>query len=227
MADELKGFELLKWQPIYAIIDALQYEHPQMITVALLCLDSDKSAQILQLLPQELSNNVIKRVTNLSPVSSFAMNTLSDYLEEQFTQHEKFKLITSDGVNIAANIISNMDIQSETEVMSYLTQENKATYERIQDKLFPFERLAKFDSRSMQTLMAEIGNDELVIALNGADDSIKDIFFKNMSAKSVDLLKDDLDSAGPAKPQDAIEAQKRIVALAKRLITEEKIYLGK
>lgn len=225
MAEELKGCELLKWQPIYSIVDALIDEHPQIITVALMCLESEKSAQILQLLPQELSHNVINRITNLSPVSSYAMKTLSDYLEEQFTQPEKFKLITSDGVSIAANIIANMDGKSETDVMTYLSSENKVISEKIQDRLFPIERLAKFDSRSMQTLIAEIGNDELILALNGADESIKKIFFKNMSAKSVDLLNDDIDSAGPPKTVESIEAQKRIVALAKKLISEDKIYL--
>jgi len=226
MAEELKGCELLKWQPVYSIVDALEDEHPQIITVALMCLDSEKSAQILQLLPQELSNNVINRITNLSPVSSYAMKTLSDYLEEQFTQPEKFKLITSDGVNIAANIIANMNGDSENEVMSYLTTENKAVYDKIQDRLFPFERLAKFDSKSMQTLIAEIGNDELILALNGATAPLKQMFFKNMSAKSVDLLKEDLETAGPVKLQEAIDAQKRIVALAKKLINEQKIYMS-
>ena len=226
MADELKGCELLKWQPIHSIFDALEGEHPQIITVALMCLDSGMSAKILKLFPPELSKNLIKRITNLSPVSSYAMNTLSEYLEEKFTQTEKFKLITADGVNIAANIIANMDQTSENEIMSYLTTENKETYEKIQERLFPFERLAKLDGRSMQTLIAEISNDELVLALNGATESIQVMFFKNMSAKSVDLLKDDIDSAGPFKPKEANEAQKRIVDLAKKLISEQKIYLS-
>jgi len=226
MADELKGCELLKWQPLYSIVDVLEDEHPQIITVALMCLDSDRSAQILRLFPQELSKNIIKRITQLTPVSSYAMNTLSEYLEEKFTQSEKFKLITADGINIAANIIANMDAKAEDDVMSYLTTENNETYEKIQERLFPFERLAKLDGRSMQTLIAEISNDELILALNGAQESIQAMFFKNMSTKSVDLLKDDIDSAGPVKTQDSIEAKKRIVALAKKLIGEQKIYLS-
>jgi flagellar motor switch protein FliG len=225
LLDELEGIALLKWQPLHSIIDALGDEHPQMITVALMSLDSEKSAQILSWLPKDKSNDVINRMTALSQVSAFAMKTLSDYLLEQFSVSEKFKLITSDGVDRAANIIAHMDGAGESEVMSFLTSRNETVVKQIQDKLFPFERLAKFDSRSLQTLLTEISNDDLVLALKAAEPSLQNVFFKNMSSKTVSLLKDDLESLGPKKKEDLIDAQKRIVSVAKRLLEEEKIIL--
>jgi flagellar motor switch protein FliG len=225
LSEELVGVELLKWQPLHVIIDALEEEHPQIITVALMCLDGEKSAQILKWLPSELSKEVINRMTNLSPVSSYAMKTLSEYLQEQFTKTEKFKLITSDGVDMAANIISHMDNQEEKEILSFLTNENNDAYQRIQGKLFPFERLAKLDSRGLQTVIAEVANNDLVLALKGASEEVKAVFFKSMSSKTVDLLKDDMDSLGPKKIEDLMDAQKRIIDIAKKLAEEQKIIL--
>ncbi|WP_133128856.1 flagellar motor switch protein FliG [Legionella nagasakiensis] len=224
-AEGLKGFELLKWQPLYLIVDALEEEHPQIITVILMCMDSEKAAEILKWLPKDLSKNVIKRMTNLSPVSHYAMNTLSDYLEEQFTSSEKYKRITSDGINMAANIISYLDSDIEHEIMSYLTEENKDVYEKLQGKLFPFEKLAKMDTKSLQLLLSEVPQEDLVLALKGADNELRNVFFKNISAKTVDLIKDDLEASGPVKIEDVLAAQKRMIELAKQLSDEEKIVL--
>lgn len=225
LSEELVGVELLKWQPLHVIIDALEEEHPQIITVALMCLDSEKSAQILKWLPRELSQEIINRMTSLSPVSSYAMKTLSEYLQEQFTKTEKFKLITSDGVDMAANIIAFMDGKEENEIMSFLTDQNQEAYQRIQEKLFPFERLAKLDSKSLQILLAETVNDDLVLALKGSDEPVRAALFKNMSSKTVDLLTDDMESTGPKKISEIVDAQKRIIDLAKKLAEEQKIIL--
>lgn len=224
-ANELKGLELIKWQPVHQIVEAIQDEHPQIITVTLMCLDSEKSAQVLKCLPTNVSSDVIKRMTHSNQVSQFAMNALSNYFEEQFTRSEKFKFITDDGVNLAASIIAQLDVKSEHDILDSLGQQDQEITEKLQDKLFPFERLGELDSRSLQTLIAEISNEDQILALKGADEEIQDIFFKSMSSKTAELLKEDMESKGPVKLAEVLQAQKRIVALAKQLSVEEKIFI--
>jgi flagellar motor switch protein FliG len=221
----MKGLELLQLQPLHQLVAAIQDEHPQVITVTLMCLQSDLSAKILKCLPKSLSQDVIMRMTHSNPVSQYAMNLLSNYFEEQFAKTEKFKLLTSDGFNLAANIIAQMDAESETEMMASLEKNNQDITEKLQDKLFPFDKLAEMDNRSMQTLIAELSNDDLVLALKGADEEIKTLLLKSMSKKSAELLQEDIESKGPVKLSDVLAAQKRIVAIAKKLSKEEKIFL--
>lgn len=223
LMQSLKGIELLKWQPIHAIVNVLKDEHPQIITVALICLDSTKAAKILSELPKETAKTVIKRMSQLSPLSQFAMEILSEYLEAQFTQATTFKLLHDDVVNAAADIISKLDAATEHEIVSFLHEDNVALGEKIQEKLFPFEKLGQLDNRSLQTLLKEIEQDVLSVALKGADDHIKKIFFKAMSAKSAELLQEDMDSLGPVKINDVIEAQKKMVQKAKELASDDKI----
>ncbi len=222
---ELIGIGLLKWQPMHIIISVLEEEHPQLVTIALMYLASEKAANILANLPKTLANEVINRMTALSPVSSVAMTLLSDYLVEQFSNTEKFNKIDSDGIDTAANILSFMDEASEQDVLSFLTEENKDACERIQEKLFPFERLTTMDTKNFQLFLAEVSNEDLMLALKGADDRIQKIFFKNMSSKSAALLQEDMESMGMKKPSDFIEAQKRLVEAAKKMIAEQKIML--
>lgn len=225
LPETLRGFDLLKWQPVYTIVDALEEEHPQIITIALMCLDSEKSAQVLKWLPKDLARDVIRRMTRCSPVSHYAMKMLSDYFEERFTKTEKFRVLTSDGMNMAASIMAHLDEGMETEILTWLSDENREVSEKLQDRLFPFEKLAQFDSRSLQTLLAEVSNEDMVLALKGADEDMRKVFFKCMSSKTAELLRDDMDSTGPVKLNDVLEAQKRIVELAKRLGEEEKIFM--
>lgn len=224
-SEGLNGFERLEWQPLYSIVDLLEEEHPQIITVLLMCMNSEKAAQVLKWLPKDLSKDLIKRMAGLSPVSHDAMNVLSEYLEEQLSSSEKYKQITSDGVDIAANIISFLDSDTEQAVMSDLTKSNQELYEKLESKLFPFEKLARLDSKSFQILLAEIEQDDLVLALKGTEEEIREKFYQNMPAKTVDLLKDDLETLGPAKAKEMLASQKKMIALAKQLSQEEKIML--
>lgn len=221
----LEGFELLKWQPLYVIVDALREEHPQIITVALMYLESDKAAEVLKWLPKDISKNVIKRMSHCSPVSQFALRVLSDYFVEQFTKPEKFKMLTADGVNMAANIVSRLDMETEHEIISFIKTEDEALSGKLEDRLFPFEKLAELDARSLRTLLVEIDNKDFVLALKAADDQLKAVFFKNMSLKNVELLKEDLESLGPVKLSDVLIAQKKIIELAKQLSENGKITL--
>ncbi|KGP63723.1 hypothetical protein EP47_05005 [Legionella norrlandica] len=225
LTEEQKGIELLKWQPIHLIEDALRDEHPQIITVVLLCLENHKAAQILNNLPKATSKEVIRRMTNLGPLSESGMKILSNYLEQFFTRTEKFKVLNNDVINKAANIISFLDMDTEKEIISYLGKEDKEITEKIQEKIFPFERLAQLDSRSLQTLLNEVDNNQLTLSLKGADDSVKQAFFKNMSSKSAELIQEDLDSMGPVRLKEVILAQKNIVRQAKQLAAANKIVI--
>lgn len=218
LAEEYKGIDLLKWQPLYSILDALEDEHPQVIIVALMSLDSELAAKILNCFPSDVKKSIIKKMTNLSPVSSYAMQTLSDYLQEKFTNSEKYKQITADGVDRAANIIRCMGDDSEREIMTYLTKEDKIISDKLQDKLFPFERIATLDRKVLQELCQAADHDNLVLALHGANDDIKQAIFGNMSSKTVELVEEDLSSLGSVKPSAVIDAQKRLVEQAKQLL---------
>ena len=224
-SEDLTGLELLKWQSTTRIVDALQDEHPQVIMTALMYLESEKAAEILQQLPKELGKDVIKRMTSCKQISQFALKSLSDYLQEQFTQSEKFKKNASDGVKLAAKILSNLDAITENEILSSLNKDDKIITEQLQDQLLPFEMLIDMDSKSLQVLLSEVNNEDLVLALKGADDTLKKGFFKNMSSKNADLVQDDIDSLGPVKLNDVLQAQKRIIGLAKQLGEQEKIWI--
>lgn len=225
--DQAKWIESFKWQPQETIIAMIQDEHPQVVSVILsVILNGDKASKVIKGLPKNLQNQVIKKASGLSPISVFAMEALADFFKNKLDNTETYNAITVDGVEAVANIISYLDSETEREIMTDLTNTDKLLTEKIQEKILPFERLAHLDNKSLQTLLKDVKSEDLVLALKGVDEYIKSIFMKNMSQKAAEILQDDIEAKGPVKLAVVVEAQKKIIRLAKKLADEEKIVLS-
>jgi flagellar motor switch protein FliG len=226
--EKSQWIELLKYEPMNSILDLVQDEHPQVLTaliVILTQLGSTRASEIMKAQTKEMQNQIVKRMTNIAPISTYGIEAISIFFENELQSTDRYGVVTVDGIDAAANLISYLDSETEREIISTIANDDKKLAEKIQDKLLPFEKLAQLDSKSLQVLLAEVSNEDLVMALKGANEFLKNAFLKNMSSKSADILRDDLASKGPVKLVSVIEAQKRIIILARRLHKEEKIIL--
>lgn len=225
-----KWLELMKSQPINSVFDLVQDEHPQIITAIVIIIfnyiSSDHGGKLIKIMPKTLQNQIFKRMTCIGSMSQFGVEVLARHFEKEFESSDKNNVVTVDGLETVANIISYLDTETENAIMTDLTSEDKALGEKIQDKIFPFQRLAELDKKSMQVLLKEIDSDDLVISLKGVDEHVKSIFLQNMSTKSAEILRDEMDSKGPVKLAAVLDAQKKIIRLAKKLDEEEKIILS-
>jgi len=230
-SDKNQWLELVKLQPMASIGDMIQDEHPQIITAVVVVIfnniSSELGTKLIKSLPKKLQTQIFRRMTTMGSISKFAIDALAAFFSYELQNAEKNNVISVDGLETVANIISYLDSETEREIMSELTGDNKDLGEKLQDKVFPFQRLADLDKKSLQTLLSEVKNEDLVIALKGVDERVKEIFMQHMSVKSAEILRDDLDSKGPVKLAHVIDAQKNIIRLAKKLDEEEKIILTK
>lgn len=225
--DQAKWIESFKWQSHESIVAMIQDEHPQVLTMIIsVILNGDKASKVIKSLSKPLQNQVIKRASGLNPISVFAMEALAKFFKDKLDNTETYNAITVDGIEAVANIISYLDSDTEREIMSDLTNTDKVLTEKIQEKILPFERLAQLDNKSLQTLLKDVKNEDLVLALKGVDEYIKSVFMKNMSQKAAEILQDDIEAKGPVKLAAVVEAQKKIIRLAKKLADEEKIVLS-
>lgn len=225
--DNVKWIDVFKLQSSDMIYSIVQDEHPQVIAViAAHILPSDKASQLIKRLPKELKTQVITLMASLGSVSTFGMNSLAMLFERELHNKQQYNEISINGVEAVANIISYLDSESEREIFEGISTINSDLSTIIQNHIMPFERLAQLDKKSLQTLLSEVENDDLVLALKGAEDYVRNVFLKNMASKSADILRDELESKGPVKISNVIDAQKRIVNHAKKLAEEEKIILS-
>lgn len=226
LVEQYKGFENLRWQTPQLIANLLQDEHPQVISIAMTYLDNEKAAQTIKLFSKELRIDILKRLTQIGPISPTALEDLSTVLQEQLSSPDHYRILTIGGLDTTANIVNFLDSELENEILSTLSESDEKLVNQIQDRMFPFEKLSELEARSLQTLLRDVSNEELALALKGATEDIREIFFKSISARAAEMLRDDLDAMGPVALTKVVDAQKKIISLAKRLAEEGKIMLG-
>lgn len=221
-----KGLEQLKWMDPRAIAELIRLEHPQIIAIVLSFLDPDQAAGVLSEFPERARTDVVMRVATLDGIQPAALQELDEILEKQFSGASNVKSSSLGGVKKAADILNFVDGAVESKVIEQINEADEELSQQIQDNMFVFENLNEVDDRGMQTLLREVSSDQLLLALRGAPEGLREKIFKNMSSRAAEMLKDDLEAAPPAKLSDVESAQKEILTVARRLSDAGEINLG-
>lgn len=226
MGGNTRGLEQLKWLDPKTIAEMVRLEHPQIIAIVLAYLDADQAAQVLNHLPERSRHDIVMRVATLEGIQPAALKELDEIMERQFSGKQRIKSSSIGGAQAAANMLNFLESSAESQIMEQISDIDSDLGDQIQDLMFVFEDLADVDDRSVQMLLREIGTDVLVMALKGADESVKEKFFRNVSKRAGEMLRDDLEAKGPVRVSEVETAQKEILAVARRMADEGQIALG-
>ena len=221
-----KGLEALKWMDPRAVAELIRLEHPQIIAIVLAYLDADQAAEVLQLLPMAVRSDVIARIALLDGVQPSALSELDEIMEKQFAGKSTGKTSVLGGAKAAANIINFLEPSQESALMEQVAKSDEALAARIEELVFVFDNLLDLDDRGMQELLRNVQSDQLLLALKGADEEMKEKIFKNMSQRAGETLKEDLEAKGPVKVSEVENAQKEILKIARKLAESGAIALG-
>jgi flagellar motor switch protein FliG len=221
-----KGLEALKWMEPRAIAEMIRLEHPQILSIVLAYIDPDQAAEVLVHLPEWLRADVIMRIATLDGIQPSALNELDEMMEKQFAGNGGSQSSSLGGPKIAANILNFMDGTAESAVMGLVRKTDDALGARIQDLMFVFDNLLEVDDRGMQELLRQVPGDQLLLALKGADEALKQKIFKNMSQRAAEMMRDDLEAKGPVRLADVEAAQKEVLAIARKMADSGTLALG-
>ena len=222
-----RGLDSLKWMDARQVATIIQHEHPQIQTIVLSYLEPEQSAEILAQFPEAVRLDLIMRIATLEEVQPAALQELNEIMEKQFAGAAGSQSAKIGGLKSAADIMNYLDSSTETQLMNAIQSQDKEIGNQIQDLMFVFENLGAVDDRSIQTLLRDVPSDVLQKALKGADDTLKEKFFKNMSSRASASLKEDLASMGPTKLSDVEAAQKEILTIARKLSDSGAIMLNR
>jgi flagellar motor switch protein FliG len=225
LGDKVKGLEALKWQHPSTIANMLRNEHPQVVAIVLSYFDSDQAAEVLRGIPERFQAEVIYRIATLTTIQPRALFDLNDVLESASSDGKGGKLASIGGEKRAAEILNLVGGGVDSRILDDIATEHEDVSKAIQDKMFVFDDIGGIDDRGIQTIVAEVPSDLLVVALKGADTEIKEKFLSNLSKRQADIMRDDLESGGPVKLSAVEDAQRTIIQTVRRLADEEKIMM--
>lgn len=221
-----KGIEQLKWMDTRAIADLVRSEHPQIVAIILSLLDSDQAADIMMFLPENMRSDLLMRIASIEGVQPSALRELDDIMEKQLTGGENIKSSSIGGINTAANILNLMEGAVSDVLLEEIAESKAELAQKIQDKMFVFEDLLSLDNRGMEKLLREVSTDQLLLALRGVSDGLKNKIFGSMSRRAAEMLRDDLEAAPPTKLSEVEMAQKDVLAIARKLADSGEINFG-
>jgi len=202
----------------------LKNEYPQTVAVVLSKVKPDHAARVLSLLPEGFAMEVVMRMLRMETVQKEALDGVERTLKAEFMSNLA-RAQRRDAHEMMAEIFNNLDRQSETRILAALEERNRDAAERIRGLMFTFDDLARLDGAGVQVLMRAVPKDQLVLALKGASEALRDMFIRNMSERASKMLKEDLANLGPVKLRDVDEAQAAIVLQAKDLAAQGQIQM--
>lgn len=220
------ALELARWLTPQALVPLVKDEHPQALAVLLVQLDPEVAAQVLHSLPPENQPQVMHRVATLGPVSHDALAMLETLLDQRIAACHGKAALTMGGPREAAEIINQAGKAAEKRILPEIVKRDKAIARQIEAEMFKFEHLFVLDGQAMGALLREVESEVLIDALKGTAEEHREVFFRAMSSRAADGVRDEIAARGRLKMAEALDAQKAVVAVARRLAAEGVIQIG-
>jgi flagellar motor switch protein FliG len=202
----------------------LKNEYPQTVAVVLSKIKSDHAARVLTALPEDFALECVTRMLRMEPVQREILDKIEQTLRTEFMSNLA-RTSKRDSHEMMADIFNAFDRQTETRFITALEERNRESAERIRALMFVFEDLSKLDPGGVQTLLRTVEKDQLALALKGASDSLREMFFSNMSERAAKIMREDMETMGPVRLREVEQAQMAMVQVAKDLANKGEIVL--
>lgn len=221
-----RPFDMLRSLSPQVLANLMRDEHPQTVALILVNLNHQTAAEVIQLLPEAVQSEVVVRIAELDNVPDEIVDEIQEVIVEQIADIGNESNEKLGGVQAAAEIMNQVDQKTESSILERIEEDREELAEEIRQSMFVFEDLIHLDDRSIRTLLKEISNDELILALKTASEGLGDKIFGNVSQRAAQMMKEDMEVMGPVRLRDVEQAQQNILKTARRLEEEGKIVLG-
>lgn len=204
----------------------LKNEYPQTVAVVLSKISAEHAAGVLSLMTDDFAMEVVERMLKMGSVQRDVLEKIEHTLRSEFISNLS-QTRQRDSHEMMAEIFNSFDRQTEGRFLSSLEEANWEAAERIKTLMFTFEDLMKLDKSSMQTLLRNVEQDDLQLAMKGANDEAREFFLSNMSERAGKMLRDDIEVMGPVRLKDVDDAQSKMINVAKDLAAKGDIVIAK
>ena len=222
---DVSGIESLKWMDAAAVAELIRNEHPQIIASILVHLDRDHASGVLGSFDERTRNDVVLRIATLDGIQPNALKELNEVLSKVLAGGERIRKQPLGGVKTAAEILNLMGASVETAVLDSVRTADADLAQKIEDQMFTFDDLVNLLPGSIQVVVKNADKREMALALKGAPDEIKQVFFSGMTERAAKLLREDIAGMGPVRQRECEDAQTSLVRLAKSLADRGEIIL--
>ena len=224
---QVRPFEFIRKTDPSQVLNFIQDEHPQTIAMILSYLSPAQSAMILGALTPEKQADVAKRIAMMDRTSPDVIKEVERVLERKLASLLNHDYTIVGGVDAIVDILNTVDRGTEKHIMESLEIEQPELADEIRKKMFVFEDILLLDDRAIQRVLRDVDNNDLGIALKGANEEVQNVIFKNLSKRLSAMIKEDMEFMGPVRMKDVEEAQQKIVGIIRKLEDSAEIVISR
>ncbi|MEW6709977.1 MAG: flagellar motor switch protein FliG [Candidatus Riflebacteria bacterium] len=224
---QVQPFEAARTADPTQLATLIQNEHPQTVALILAYLQPEKSAVILQSMTPDTQVEIAKRLALMDRTSPEITREVENYLEERLSSIIGQDFTSVGGIDSLIGVLNAVERATEKNIIETMEVQEPSLADEVKKRLFVFEDVVLIDDRSLQRLMKEVDMKDLSISLKGVTDEVKEKFYKNMSKRAAEMLKEEMAYMGPVRIRDVDQAQQRIVAIVKKLEARGEIVIAR
>ncbi len=214
---QMTPFDFIKRTDPQQLLNFIQHEHPQTIALILAHLSSEHAATILGALPGEVQVDVAQRVAQMERATPDIIMEIEKVLERNIASVFTQEMSAAGGVRAVAEMLNRADRSTEKAIMEKLEEINPDLADEIKRLMFVFDDVLLIDDRSVQRILREIDQKDLILALKGASEEVKTKVLKNMSQRAKAMIIEEMEAMGPTRLKNTEEAQQKIVNTIRQL----------
>lgn len=224
---QVRPFEFVRKTDPSQVLNFIQDEHPQTIAMILSYLSSNQASIILGALAPEKQAEVAKRIAMMDRTSPDVIKEVENVLERKLASLANQDYTIVGGVDAIVSILNTVDRGTEKHIMESLEIEEPELADEIRKKMFVFEDILLLDDRAIQRVLRDVDNNDLEVALKGANEEVKGVILKNLSKRLASMIEEDIEFMGPVRMKDVEEAQQKIVAIIRKLEDAAEIVISR
>lgn len=214
---QVRPFDFARRAEPSQILNFIQNEHPQTIALVLSYLEAEQAGMILSSLPQDVQADIAKRIATMESTSPEVISEVESVLERKLSSTVTQDFTETGGIDAVVEVLNGVDRSTEKTILDTLEIQDPELAEEIKKRMFVFEDIVTLDGRSIQRVIRDCENEDLILSMKVSSEDVKEVLFQNMSSRMAESFKDEMEVMGPVRLKDVEEAQSRIVATIRRL----------
>ena len=214
---QVRPFDFARRADPSQILNFIQNEHPQTIALILSYLEAEQAGMILSSLPQEMQADIAKRIATMDSTSPEVISEVEAVLERKLSSTVTQDFTETGGIDAVVEVLNGVDRATEKTILDALEIQDPELAEEIRKRMFVFEDIVTLDNRSIQRIVRDCENEDLILSLKVSSEEVKEVLYRNMSQRMAESFQEEMDVMGPVRLRDVEEAQARIVGIIRRL----------
>ena len=224
---QVRPFEFIRKTDPSQLLNFIQDEHPQTIALILSYLPASQASMVVSSLPPEKQADVARRIAQMDRTSPDVIKQVEKVLERKLSSLVNQDYTIVGGVDAIVSILNSVDRGTEKHIMETLEVEEPELADEIRKKMFVFEDILLLDDRAIQRVLRDVDNNDLALALKGANEQVQNAIFNNLSKRLAVMIKEDMEFMGPVRMKDVEEAQQKIVNIIRKLEDSGEIVISR